>query len=203
MAAGWITQINNFSDSDFTVSTDDGTWRPIINGKQYAPNENILVPKRRTVDQVFQPIPWWPPITVPAGPTTLDAQYMMIGWIDWARTRITGPAGFVIATIGPMPPSGNDFLRFFDSQQNELGSVEIGPRGAGWIASVDFHLNIYNPTPDPGQPPQAAGIKFLWWSQHGVGADILQRIDQHIGKIADAAASELGKQLIQKLFNIF
>jgi hypothetical protein len=169
MAAGWITQINNFSDSRFVLKTNDGTWRPVINNQQFAVDEPIDVPPRRLN---------------PPGPTTLNAQYMMIGWIDWARTRIEGPGGAVEITIGPKPPSGNDFLRSFDDQQVERGSVEIGPRGPGWVASIDFHLNFYNPTPDPGKPANyPTGVQMLWWSQQGVGANILERIDKGLNDL--------------------
>src|SRR5688572_21604661 len=106
MAAGWITQINNFSDSAFTIRTDDQTWRPVINSVQFAVDAPIAVPPRRT-SATFVPIPFFPGggMTIPPGPTTLNVQYMMIGWIDFARTRIDGPGGSVELTIGPKPPS--------------------------------------------------------------------------------------------------
>jgi hypothetical protein len=204
MAAGWITRINNFSDYDFTVSTDDGTWRPIIGGRQYAKGEPIAVPKRRATPIVIPAAPPWIPfdITVPPGPTSLDVSYMMIGWIDWARTTITGPGDSIAATIGPVSPGSNDYLRFFDDTEIELGNVELGPRGPGSTASVDFHLNIYNPTPLPGDPPQAAGVKFVYWSSHNVGADILDNINKRIGKFADVMVEELAKKVSEKVFKL-
>ena len=36
MATGGIPQINNYSDSDFVVRSNDGTWRPVVDGKQHA-----------------------------------------------------------------------------------------------------------------------------------------------------------------------
>jgi hypothetical protein len=198
MAAGWITQINNFSDFDFVVRTNDPTWRPIIGGKQYAVDEAISVPRRRKQNITLPLPPPLPPITIPAGPTVVNVQYAMIGWVDFARTRIEGPGGSVDVLIGP--EGVNDFLRFFDDQQRELGSVELGPRGPGSIASVDFHLNIYNPTPTPGQTAASMGVHFLWWNQNGVGSEILKRIDDQIGKAATAAAGGLISTLIKALF---
>jgi hypothetical protein len=197
MAAGWITQINNFSDSPFVVRTNDQTWRPVINNQQFAADMPIDVPPRRT-SATFVPVPFFPGggVTIPPGPTTLNVQYMMIGWIDFARTRIQGPGGAIELTIGPKPPSGNDFLRFFDDQQVEQAqTVEIGPRGPGWVASIDFHLNFYNPTPDPGQPADyPTGARMLWWSQQGVGANLLERMDKALTDVWKALTGTLFKK---------
>ena len=83
----------------------------------------------------------------------------------------------------------------------ELGNVELGPRGSGAIASVDFHLNIYPPARAAGQPATyPEGVHFLWWNQTGVGADILERIDQAVGAVAQIVVGGLLDVLKTKLF---
>ncbi len=109
MAAGWIIQVVNFSDHTFTLQTNDGTWRPVINGRQYKPDEAILAPPARK-----QAIPIPPFGEIPPGPTVLDVSFAMIGWIAWARTKLTGPMGAIDLTIGPTGANDNDYLRLFD-----------------------------------------------------------------------------------------
>jgi len=43
----------------------------------------------------------------------------------------------------------------------------------------------------PGAPAEAAGVKLVWWSSNGVGADILNQFNQLIGKFADSLADGL------------
>ena len=200
MAAGWITRINNFSDSSFTITSSDGTWWPeFISGHQYKPNEPITVSGRRATPTVIPLPPPLGPITIPPGPTSVtfvpDDRLDRLGSHDDYR-----PWGLVFVTIGPISSGSNDYLRFFDQTEVELGHVELGPRGSGAIASVDFHLELYNQTPLPGDPPEAAGVKFVWWSATDVGADVLDNISKTIGKFVDASIEELAKSSVDALW---
>lgn len=187
MAVGWIDQIMNFSGSDFTVQTNDRTWRPVINGHQYAVDERIPVRRAYRAGEVVvipAPFPGAPEIRIPmmaGGPHVLDVDFAMIGWADFARTRITGPGGYVDVVIGPTGVSDRDYLRIFDEQMNEVGSIEMGPRGGGHVASVDFKLIIRDDS-----------IRFLWWSSSIVGAQLLERFD----KIMTVLGTQLAGKLI-------
>jgi len=59
------------------------------------------------------------------------------------------------------------------------------------MASVDFHVNI------DGDKKE---IRWNWWSQHGVGANILERIDKVFMAAATGAGSAAGKRLFDSLF---
>jgi hypothetical protein len=183
MAAVWITEIKNFSRFGFTLYQNDGTWHPIVNGQQYLQDVPIGLPPRRDDPiTIPSPAPWWPPITIPPGPTVLNCQYFFVGWTDFARTRIQGPDGILDAMVGPagLADEGNDFLRVFDSQENEVASVEMGPRGPGWVASLDLHLNIDDDK-----------VRWVIWNANGVGANVLQRADELFTQVANALITRL------------
>jgi hypothetical protein len=182
MAAVWFTQIVNASDSDYTLDFTDQTWRPIVNGERYDVGRLITVPRRRSsAITIPSPLPWIPPITVPPGPTNLDLQYAFVGWADFAHTRLAGPRGFVDFVVGPIDTENADYLRALDdTQANVVEPVPVGPRGGGWIASMDLHLVITN-----------EGIRPVVWSYTGIGANILERFD--------SLATLMAEQLVRKV----
>jgi hypothetical protein len=186
MAAAWFTQVVNASDNDYTLDFTDGTWRPIVGGDRYEVGRQINVPRRRVAPITIPPLlPWLPPITVPPGPTQLDLQYAFIGWADFAHTRLNGPAGFVDFVVGPINTENQDYLRALDEVQDDVVEpMPVGPRGGGWIASMDLHLVI---TGD--------GIRPIVWSYTGVGANILARFDS----LATLAAQEIVKKVVSGL----
>jgi hypothetical protein len=182
MSAAWFTQVVNASDNDYTLDFTDETWRPIVGGTRYELGQPITAAKRRVDPITIQPLPWLPPITVPPGPTQLDLQYAFIGWADFAHTRLSGPGGFVDFVVGPIDTENQDYLRVLDEvQANVVEPMPVGPRGGGWIASMDLHLIITND-----------GVRLVVWSYTGVGANILDRFDS----LATLAAQELVKKLI-------
>jgi len=181
MAAGWIVQMLNYSSTDFTIRTSDRTWRPVINGQQFAVDAPIALPRAIQPGDTLQ-LPFLPfPIPLPPGPRVLNVDFAMIGWTDFARTRIEGPGGAIEVMIGPTGPDNQDYLRIFDEQMNEIESIEIGPRGAGHVASVDFKLVITDES-----------VRFLWWNSNFTGRDLLERFD----KIMTLVGTELAKKLI-------
>jgi hypothetical protein len=187
MAAVWITRFINATNTPIRVSSDDASWRPWVGGRQLARNEEITIEAQRLQD-VFVPIPFFPGggITVPAGPTVVDASYWFVGWVDFAQTNIITPRSRLKAVVGPQP-NGNDWLRMFDPAENELASVEMGPRGPGWVASVDLHVTF---------DQSAKEVRWNYWNANGVGANILARIDEQFKK----EASNIGKALFALLF---
>jgi len=116
----------------------------------------------------------------------LDASYWFVGWVDYAETTITIGGKTLRAVVGPIP-SGNDALRIFDAAENEIASVEVGPRGPGWVASIDFHI-IFDES--------AKEVRLNYWNANGIGANILQRIDEQFRK----EASNIGKAIFAALF---
>jgi hypothetical protein len=185
MAAVWITEIHNYSQYDFVIRNNDRTWRPIINGYRYAEDEPIRVRARRDeIETIFLP-PWNIPISVPPGPTLMQCQYFFVGWTDFARTRIEGPEGLLDTRVGPKGLAEEeqklDSLRIFDEQENEVESVAIGPRGSGFIASVDLHLNFDDDK-----------VRWVIWNANGVGGELLERADKaFLGPLAELLAKKL------------
>jgi hypothetical protein len=169
MAAVWITEIKNFSrQHQFTLRQNDGTWHPIIGGRRYMQDEPIDVAPRHDVTIRGVPEKGVPDTVIPDAVTQLNCQYFFVGWTDFARTQIQGPGGILNVMVGPTGAgSGNDFLRIFDERENEVASVEMGPRGSGAIASLDLHLNF-----------DEDNVRWVIWNQNGVGAAILQRADE-------------------------
>jgi hypothetical protein len=172
MAAVWITEIKNFSPHHFTLYQNDGTWHPIINGRGFKPDEPIAVPAARDTETTFfMPIGFPPtvtPVVIPPGPAILQCQYFFVGWTDFARTRIQGPDGGINVMVGPTGfDNENDFLRVFDDEENEIASIEMGPRGSGFVCSLDLHLNFDDDK-----------VRWLIWNANGVGADVLERADK-------------------------
>ena len=97
------------------------------------------------------------------------------------RSIGAGPGGYVDVVIGPTGVSDRDYLRIFDEQMNEVESIEIGPRGGGHVASVDFKLIIRDES-----------VRFLWWSSNFTGAQLLERFD----KIMTVLGTQLAGKLI-------
>lgn len=187
MAAVWITRFINDTDTPITISSTDPTWRPWIGGTRVSVNQPFTVPPRRT-SPTFVPLPFFPGggITIPPGPTTVDASYWFVGWVDFAQTNVSTPTSQLKAVVGPQA-NGNDYLRMFDPAENELASIEVGPRGPGWVASVDFHVTF---------DQSAEEVRWNYWNANGIGANILQRIDEQFRQ----EASNIGKALFALLF---
>jgi hypothetical protein len=187
MAATWITRFINATNTPIRVSNTDASWRPWVNGRQLAVGEEITIGPQRLTD-IFIPITGYPGggITFPAGPMVFDASYWFVGWVDFAQTNIITPKSQLRAVVGPQP-NGNDWLRMFDPAENELASVEVGPRGSGWVASVDFHVTF---------DETAKEVRWNYWNANGIGANILQRIDEQFTK----NASDIGKAIFALLF---
>ena len=184
MAAVWFTQVLNNTDSDMSMDFTDKTWRPWSNNQQFALGSPVPVPRRRS-NRIFlpSPFPGIPAIDIPPGPTLLNLQYAFVGWADYARTRLSGPGAFVDFVVGPINTENQDYLRVLDEVQSDVVEpLPVGPRGAGWVASMDLHL-IIEPT----------GIRPIIWSYTGLGANILARFDA----LATTAANELVKKVIQ------
>jgi hypothetical protein len=187
MAAVWITRFINATNSPINVSSDDGTWRPWIGSQKLERNEEYTISPQRLTDTTVQPVPWMPPFFIPKGPTVVDASYWFVGWVDFASTTFALPGGRRLKTVVGPQPNGNDWLRMFDEIENELASVEVGPRGPGWVASVDFHVTF---------DESAKEVRWNYWNSNGIGANILQRIDEQFRK----EASNIGKALFAALF---
>jgi hypothetical protein len=189
MAAVWITRFINSTNSPIQVSSTDSTWRPWVYGRQLAVGEQLTLPPQRLTDQ-FIPIPGFPNggITIPKGPVAVDTSYWFVGWVDFSKTDFVTPNGRLMNVVGPQV-DGNDWLRTFDSAEREVAKVECGPRGAGWVASVDFHVTF---------DEAAQEVRWNYWNANGIGANILARIDQ----IFTAGLSEVGKALFKALFGV-
>jgi len=172
MAAVWITRFINATNTPIRVSSNDATWRPWINGRQLTVGEEITIPPQRLTD-TFVPSPFLPGggIQVPAGPTVMDASYWFVGWVDFAQTNFVTLKSRLKAVVGPQA-NGNDWLRMFDPAENELARVEVGPRGPGWVASVDFHVTFDESAQEcdgtTGTPTASRRISFNAWTSNFV-----------------------------------
>jgi hypothetical protein len=164
MATVWIGKVWNLSDQSFTLLQNDGTWRPWCVERSHSYGRD-------------EPIPLAPG-------DVLTFQHFFMPWVDWGRTRVEGPDGNLEFVIGPVSWSSLDNLRGFDDARNEVLTVEMGPRGSWWSASVEMHLVFHNDA-----------MRWSIWSATKVGQDILNKA----GTYLDLAATELIKKLISKL----
>jgi hypothetical protein len=201
MAMGWIKQIWNGTDSTFTLRQNDPSWRPIQDlvmtgplswaGRKYEIDEAITVPPRI---KSRRPVPWIP-FEVPVNPPMLSNmkfEYFIIPWAESGRLLIDGPGGSAEIVIGPTSATSDDFLRFLDPQTRLefTPPVEIGPRGGGWVASVDFHL-IFNTL-------DAKGALFQVWAAHAGGDAAMKAMLE----AAKAGLEVAGGALFKKLLGI-
>jgi hypothetical protein len=164
MATVWLERVYNLSNSEFTLLQDDGTWRPycVERQKSYQPDEAI---------------------TVSAG-DVLNFQHFFMPWVDWGRMRVQGPDGGLDFVVGPVSWSSMDNLRAFDDQRLEVLTVEMGPRGSWWSASVSLHLVLADDA-----------MRWSIWSATRVGYDVLNKA----GELLSLAATELIKKLISRI----
>jgi hypothetical protein len=164
MATCWTTEVWNLSSHNFTLLQNDGTWRPWCRerSKSYARDEDIPVGsgEHLTFDHFFMP------------------------WVDWGRMRIQGPDGGIDFVIGPVSWSSMDNLRGFDDQRNEILTVEMGPRGSWWSASVSLHLVFHDDA-----------VRWTIWSATSVPNQILNKA----GELLEMASTELIKKLVSKI----
>jgi hypothetical protein len=161
MATVWLEKAWNLSNHDFLLKSNDGTWRPWSRERQHS----------YAIDE---------PIEIPRG-QTLTFDHFFIPWIDWGRLRIEGPGGNVEFSVGPVSFSSLDNLRGFDDQRREITTVEMGPRGSWWSASVSLHLVFRDD-----------GVHWTIWSATNVGSDILQAA----GKVFEWTAKAIIEALI-------
>jgi hypothetical protein len=163
VATVWLEKVWNLSSHEFTLKQNDGTWRPWVNerSKSYAIDEAI-----------------------PVSPgDILTCQHFFIPWIDWGRLRVEGPEGNLEFSVGPKGWSSLDCLRGFDDERKEVLTVEMGPRGSWWSASVSLHLVFADDA-----------MRWTIWSATKVGYDVLQAA----GKLLEIFGGELMKKLAGK-----
>jgi hypothetical protein len=150
----WIEQIHNWSNTTFTLNTDDGTWWPVIDGHKFRGGQ------------------YRDPIAVPPG-AGMNCQYFLIPFIEWGRLQITGPQGSAVKfAVGPVMADGQDYLRgLTDPQEQPLLQAAVGPQGSNfWAPSVTMHLHF--------GPSESEGVRFLPWSANRVGPDLLQALGE-------------------------
>src|SRR4051794_17169111 len=107
MAMAWITRVENkTSATTITLKQNDPTWHPVINNRQYKPDEAITV-----------------------GPgVALDCSYFVIPWQDAGRLQVIGPRGSVTWKVGPKDAGGLDYLiGTADSGGPRQDNIELGP----------------------------------------------------------------------------
>jgi hypothetical protein len=153
MATVWVEKVWNLTNHNFVLLQNDGTWRPWVRerSKSYQRDEEI-----------------------PVGPgEVLTCDHFFVPWIDWGRVRVQGPGGGLEFSVGPVSWSSLDNLRGFDDQRREVVTVEMGPRGGWWSASVSLHLVF-----------REDAMHWTIWSATNVGSDVLQAAGKMLETLA-------------------
>src|SRR4051794_40169336 len=119
MAMAWVTRAVNATEHAFTIMQNDPTWHPVVNGRQYGPDEpidvNRMVKKGEPI--TIPPLPPWLPngLTYPAPNdviTDLSVRYCVVPWQGFGRLRLTGPSGkWIDYEVGRFVSGDKDHLR--------------------------------------------------------------------------------------------
>jgi hypothetical protein len=164
MSMVWITRVANYlPDTTITLRQNDPTYHPVINGHQYNKND---------------------PIVIPPG-VAQDCKWFVIPWANSGRLQVQGPDGMLQFNIGPTSlGASDDSLRMLDAHENMTNAASMGPRGAGWVASVDLHL-VFNEN----------GMLWQVWDANRVGHDILEKADKIFMDVAPGLLGALLKKI--------
>jgi hypothetical protein len=120
-AMAWIEQIQNDSTTHLTLRSNDPTWHPVCEGRQYLSDV---------------------PIEVPPG-AHLNCSYFVIPWADYGRLEIRGSGPSVVNwTVGPKS-DGQDYLKGFTNGMKLPDSHPLGARGNQFVApSFRYKLHV-------------------------------------------------------------
>lgn len=181
MATVWIKRIYNFSNRNIRLFSNDGSWRPIIEGHRYEVDE---------------------PIEMAHG-KVMTADHFFIPWSDWGRLRIenadTGNGSEW--RVGPPPGEDFDALRGWDDTGKEVGNLPVGDRGGWWSSSCDLDL-IFSPEEVKFVIVAQMNVKEIYLRDFARLADdvgkvvaIVMKLKALVGRERPPAVADFGKGL--------
>jgi hypothetical protein len=151
MAMAWVTKVENSTSGEYTILQNDPTWHPVINGKQYRPDEPIIISPKilagSTISIPIPSVPSIPPITYVTPTdinTKLNIEYCVVPWQSYGRLRLIGPnQKWVDYEVGRFVSPDKDHLRATFSDGSLVFVQELGNiGGAWWSVSYNFLIRI-------------------------------------------------------------